>query len=413
MRKYIFFTYAVTKIGGSQIYIRNKVNYLKSIGWEVDVFSYQDGNIYIEQLVEFKKGINKELQFPIMYFANKKRKRIFEKLFSTDNIGNHDEVVIESNSPGLATWGEYLASVLKCRHIVYLISEDYQTNLSMYNFLSFKNRRKELAAAHIETLHNIFNRYSNNVENSVLVSLKANCTNVVEDVYHPLLENINSNYITIGSIGRLEKPFLKSVLLELKKYFELHNQNQYNLILIGGAPNLLKFQRIYSAIFENQDNVNLFITGYIYPIPYKLIKLVDVYISSAGSATLSNRYGRPTISIDSQSFAPIGILGESTLKSTFASPNNKAYNLIDLLDQILSNKNQYTNTGTAPSIGQIPEYSSHMEFVEGVLITPEYFKFENIKNNFIVFVKKIIINTFGITTFECLSHLKSKLFFKK
>ncbi len=407
MKKYILLTYAITNIGGSQIYTRNKAKYLKERGWDVDVYSYQDGNIYIDDLIEYKSGIIKELKYPVFYFTKGEIKRILKKKFSQLKNHSYSELIIETNSIGLATWGEYLAKYLNCKHIIYLLAEHYSSNQDTYNFLSFKNQRKELAAAHTETLQNLFSQYNHDLNNSELVSLRANCTNVVEDIYHPLINKINTEYITIGSIGRLEKPFLKSNLLELRKYFETNKEQKYNLILIGGSPKSSKCVNTYKKIFRDTNNVNLFITGYIYPIPLKLLQCVDVFISSAGSAYLSYKYGIPTISIDSQTYLPIGILGVSTFKSTFGTVENKKYNLFDLLDEILTNTNKYSGTGITKSTEKL-DYSSHLDFIKNSNQNKAYYPLNNIKLKASDMIKKYILTIFGVKTLKFISVLRLK-----
>ena len=69
--KYIIFTGTITRVGGAQIYVKNKVNYMKSLGWDVYVFSALDGPVIINGLSEFKNAIIPELNYYPNYFSNK------------------------------------------------------------------------------------------------------------------------------------------------------------------------------------------------------------------------------------------------------------------------------------------------------------------------------------------------------
>ena len=61
MKKYVFLTTSIRNVGGAQLYISRKLDYLKENGWDVDVFFYNDGKVVIPNLECFKDNCVNEL----------------------------------------------------------------------------------------------------------------------------------------------------------------------------------------------------------------------------------------------------------------------------------------------------------------------------------------------------------------
>ena len=61
MKKYVILTSSIIGIGGAQLYTRNKLNFLKERGWEVEVLSFSEGDIVFNELKEYEKSIVRAL----------------------------------------------------------------------------------------------------------------------------------------------------------------------------------------------------------------------------------------------------------------------------------------------------------------------------------------------------------------
>ena len=71
MNTYVFLTFSIIGVGGSQIYTRNKALFLKEHGWNVVIVSALEGVILIEDLKLYESCIIPELRFrPHIYSKN-------------------------------------------------------------------------------------------------------------------------------------------------------------------------------------------------------------------------------------------------------------------------------------------------------------------------------------------------------
>lgn len=404
MKNYIFLTYSISNIGGSQIYIRNKYIYLEREGWDVYIYSYQNGTILINELSKFKKNIINELEYPINYYSKKMQAKVVDRIINNINR-NCDITIIESNSIGLATWGEFIAKRIKCKNFVYLVSETFKLDSFTFKFLEFKHQRKELAGIQENSLLNMFGTYKR-IKRDESYHLKAYCTNVVEDVEAEMPDFLNKADFTIGSIGRLEKPFLFPILNEVKNFILDYPQLTFNILLIGGAPDDSLHEKKIMNLFLGVTNVRLHITGYLYPIPEILLKFTDVFISSAGSAMISYRYGIPTISIDAIYHKPIGILGYSTQNNIYQNKDvNQNYSLNELLDQILF-QNVIPKTNNY-SINQ-QDFIPHIDFLKNSAMELEYYSIELLGHPKSLF-KKFVLSYLGYDFYSSLKKINIRL----
>lgn len=403
-RKYVFLTYSISNIGGSQIYVRNKTNFLESKGWLVEVFSYQTGDLIIKELSKYRNNIIKELEYGAFHYTKKDRNKLIKTIIRKSNLSNH-ELIIESNSIGLSTWGELLAKELNCKHFIYLVSETFNINHQTFNYLEFKHERRELAGIHEKAINNLFKPYKL-LNSEECYNLRAYCSNVVEDIENLHISNIKNADFSIGSIGRLDKPYLIPILNQLKDFIEKHHFYRFNIILIGGTNDNLKYIQIKN-LFSNTNNVNIYITGFIYPIPTSLIKKSDVYISVAASALASRNLGIPTITVDSINYTPLGILGYNTDNNMFADDlNNNKYDLNLLLEKVLIKK-ECVKVDIVPKL-KMPEYYHHMNFLKDSNPSLIYYNIDLLLNR-TALIKKVMMKCFGISLYKKLANLKLRV----
>ena len=110
MSKYVLIGFA-TQMGGGQIYLSNKVRYLKNNGWQVYViYSSPAQEIILESLKEYHQGSIYNIHFYPSMFSKKMQDQVINEMINfIDYQSGQDQIVIESHSLKFSLWGEILA----------------------------------------------------------------------------------------------------------------------------------------------------------------------------------------------------------------------------------------------------------------------------------------------------------------
>lgn len=378
--KYIIITPSIINMGGAQMYVRNKVVYMQEKGWKVDLISAQQGKVYIPELRQFGCLIP-ELGFGYYLFSKRKREKIIERLINRALDDQYDEIVIESTCISECTWAEVLAERCNARHLAYLLQEDNTlTSETDQQFVKFKFDRRELACIADPSAYNMFALFSPiSMQQSIECRLPAYCNNVVEDIHSEWIDIIKAkkyDYL-IGCLSRLDKPFILPAVKDFIHFAESHPDNRMLLVMMGGAPEGSNSEKDLRKIISKVGNVELLVTGYLFPVSTQLLAMFDAFFSSAGSAWVCMRTGIPTVSYDCNDLKPIGILGRTTKHSLFRDDTELPLSLCSLFDEIVIKKN-FSREASAHELNK-PDFTSHDQFLQQMLKDKQYFSFGNPK----------------------------------
>lgn len=326
MNKYVIITMNITDIGGGPIYVNNKCKFLKNRGWAPYVFSSLKRRIMISNLEQYRDLIKPALMYPPYYYTKREINRNIDFILKAIAYNKEDNLIVETNGTYSGEWGELLAKRTNGRHILLNLQERHDYGEDSIKFLRFKLCRKELSGIVKESVSLMVKDSA--IPFRVDMVFQAFCNNVVddcEDKYSSMF--VKKSSLTFGSIGRLTKPYIIPVLEQVKAYCNNYPTESFNLLLIGGAPDT-RIDEIKKCVSE-QKNIQLVITGDMYPISRELLKSVDIFISASGSATVSFNEKRPTIKV-ARDGQPLGIMG-------YSYEEGNMYNVLDsetVLDEI-------------------------------------------------------------------------------
>lgn len=377
MKKYVFLTPSVINMGGAQMYIYNKASWLIERGWAVNVFSALDGKIVIDALRNLNT-IVPELNFYSYVFSHRRRNTILKKINSCIYDMKYDEVVIESTCIAQSTWGEILATEGNAKHIIYLLQEYNILPPNLRNFFIFKHERKELVGITQQSLKDMFSSfYCIKYEDSYC--LPAWCTNVLADIDSPIIQKINWTDFDfcIGCLSRLDKPFIPIAINDLYECVLKYPEKQIVIVMIGASPDGYSIEDQIRRKFQSINNVKVYITGFIFPIPTRLLECFDMFFTSAGSVKVCQRSGVPTISIDALDGKPIGIYGRTTDSDLYRKTNEPPIPFSKLFDDILQNRIYQKETNTFQDV--LPDFKDHINFIGASSHTNRYFNFNSLK----------------------------------
>ena len=416
MKKYVILT-GIVGIGGSIIYTRNKKIFLEREGWNVEVFSSEKGNVVFEELKCFEKNYVSELRFPPDLCNEKQRKNIIYMI--TDKILSgqmFDEIIIESHFIPGALWGEAIAELIHAKHLIYLLNEIFPfLSKEMFDFMDFKHKRRELAGISEKSLELLFKNHKI-PDPHERYFLKAICTNVVEDVENSIIDSIRRSDIVIGSIGRLEKGYVWSLAKNVAVFAQRNQDKIITLILVGGSRFKATDKKL-RRIISTGHNIELVVTGFMYPIPRKLFSLVDIFVSGAGSARVSAAEGVLTMTVDVNTGKPIGLLGYDTNNSIYGD-KEQTKSIAQMLQDVLIEKEMHKKKIPMKYEQTIPDfrqrYAEHMDFIERSEQEKEYYPVDKIK---LVdkrgSIKKLLFKTLGRTGYEKVVSMYARLKAKK
>lgn len=407
MKKYIILTPNITNIGGAQIYVANKKKFLEEAGWKVEIYSIVEGQIIIKDINIFKNNIIKELLYSPLLYSKTKRLHIVNRLLKKDNF---EELIIESNTIPLALWGEIVAKQTNGKHIIYLLNEYFEDfSNSIFKFLDFKHKRRELAGIHNRSLELLFKGYKKIAENE-RYSLRAVCGNSVGDVPNYILDNIQKKDINIGCISRLEKPFINTMIDEVVQFSEKISNMTIQLILVGGSPDESIEQKIIKKT-KKVKNLNVIMTGRLFPIPKVLFKLVDIFIGVAGAAGVSANEGVLTLTVDVSNHKPIGLLGYDTFDTLYTN-YDRDISISEALEKILIKEQIQRKEDIKINYKIVDfrkEYLNHLDFIYASDEKKYYYEINGIKLETKDFIKKYLMKVVGINLYEEIMRHRSKL----
>ena len=294
-------------INGAEQYIYNKMNYLKQKGYQVFIFSGRPEKILIDGFREYENLVNPALRFYPSCLSARECQKTVDWMVSVMDVQAADTCIIESSNVTSSLWGELIASKVQAQHLVVIMQENHNYNAALRNFLKFKLQRHELSGIFDNSVSAMLKEPD--LEFRPDMRVRAYCNNVVQDCkdhYSAQLDE-TADY-TFGSIGRLEKEYVPALMDVLCTYFTENPGKKFNLLLIGGCADKRRLNQIKEKIAQC-GNVNLVLTGNLYPIPRQLVKHVDLFVSAAGSSAVSYYEMVPTVKINQATAMPLGIIG--------------------------------------------------------------------------------------------------------
>lgn len=383
MRKYIILAYNITGMGGGQQYVYNKVKYLTANGFDTVVYSAIKGEMVIHDFCRFNTLIVPALKYPPACFRTAYQNEILEIL--AQGCEKTDDVWIESTGAYETQWAELLAEKVQGKHVCFALSEQQNKCYSKNElaFLYFKYQRRELYGIAQESLRLIF-RNVHEIPDSAECCFVANCINVVDKTMEyagPALPEVDYR---IGCIWRTNKEGFLKTIDNLIPFIKANPQNTFGVVVIGGGS--CSNEERAAKLLAAYPNVKTLFLGYTYPIPLDLLRRMDVFVSSAGSANVTAMHNLPTISVTTkisegrEEFCPLGILNYTTVQTVV--PVESELTLSDYLRMILFEHYCTTHVTLGKEwpddTGFIDEYKREISFFE-TKVEKKYFPVNSIR----------------------------------
>lgn len=338
MKKYVFLVKGIEDLTGSPRYVNNKCRYLKEQGWDVAVFwSYDISPAQLEHLIPFdkKEYIVHELLFFPCWFTKRQQNKIVERIIH--QIGQAEQIVIESNKLQLGAWGEMIAQRLNAKHINFVTTEKIKIhNKSTFDFCYVKLQRQEFFTINKAAVAHIFSKFVS-IDHPENYYWSASPGVEVEEYPFPAFDSLPYADYTITSFGR-RKRYFPYMLSEFRQFISLHSDKRFNVFFLGDLSDQneikesLALDNVYLAIYPEAVKV----------VPLQIFTKSDVIIATAGCANIASRIGK-VISMDVNNNVPLGLLRYTTFDSNTSSGlYENHFSLSEWLQVLLIDKKEFS-----------------------------------------------------------------------
>lgn len=375
-KRYVFVTNGITEVGGLELYLVNKIQWLEKEGWEVHVFSsrFCFRPYKISELRKYKKENLPFLLFPPYAYTKKNIAAIIKK-FKKRFDGLADETIVESHSGSTALWGELFAKELRARHHIAFLHEYFREECYSLSkvFFVYKLNRKEIFCeqnAKIELIQKILNEDPNKaIQNFVQY-------NPVLDIENHKLNKIRKKDYTICYIGRTDKPYFPSIVLGVSKFARKYKGCAIQFVVVGKRP-----KRAVIRCLTKLKNLRLVKLGETFPIPKKLYELVDCVCAGSGSARCSVMMGKPVIVPDPNTLLANGVLGYDTNESVASHDKTISVDFFNAFESTLIRKDYLLKEFSYPAPLSVDECCKrNMDIIHRVDFDYKYFRLEEMSD---------------------------------
>lgn len=403
---FVFFTYTIKRVGGAQLYIKAKADYLQQQGWTVMIVYNQDGESYIKELQKYKSLYIPKLFKPSYLYLEGARNRIVKKIVHFLNTPN-DEVVIESHSRILASWAEIVAKKKgNVRHIAFDLDECISIPKPMLPFYKFKYNRHELFGITDKSIELLFQGTGVDLFYGSSLLLAYGASDCIYDSPSAIpLASLNG-YV-IGVVGRLEKTYVYEYAQNLAEFAKTHAEEDFSFVFVGGAPEGNDIKSRIESLLKPCKNVNLFFTGYMFPIPRELVLKFNICLAGAGAAYALKREGVATIIVDPRDGLSGGVLGITVQQGVFSDDKKKP--VLWWMEEVYKHPEKYVLEREVINY----DFSSHIDILEDCEKTLSYdLSFLNYRLSLIDQTKRVLNSILPLSLREvmatCVRGLKHK-----
>ena len=293
------------EMGGGQIYTRNKALYLRSKGWNVSLYTARSGKLYLNEINDFKHDVIPELESIPFIIPAEKVNHIIDYILEN----NYDsDTIIESCKDVNAIWGELIAKKCSGKHVFFCLDEEFPKYHKWFTkFLRFKIKRHELVGIEKKSISMMKPEKSIDEIWKCQDHLDFLCNNYIDKEGKKISLKDTNFDIKFGCISRLNKSYIIPMVKQLSTFAKNHLDKRICLYIVGGSNKDDALKCKINNVATQANNLRIIFLGAMSPIPQKIIDIVDYFIGTAGSATMTAMAGKITIAVDTRDASPLGI----------------------------------------------------------------------------------------------------------
>lgn len=336
--KYLILTFNVCNMGGGQLYVLRRANYLRERGYDVSiVVTFDNGFFPLEK--EFRG-------FPIFYIpeigrcilelSEKKINEIIDGLRT--RIGVYKSLLIESHTLQTAEWGEFIAYKLRGKHLIYTLAEP-QVKRYIFNpgkrIFYDKLEKGQFYGCSSMSLYRIFGK---DIKKNRYVNIGYDENELTETCVPDISYLKGKDDFVITTVTRLDKLYVEPLINDTILLAKEHSEKEITLIIAGGSKTPGREEYLFTTYSSEKlklNNLHVIFTGYIKNLGKDIFRLTDVFVGM-GTASI-NAISQYCISINidpTNNLLPAsGIFGVDTNNFAY-SENGKHFSIIEKLEEV-------------------------------------------------------------------------------
>lgn len=364
MKKYIMFVNNTSGIGGAQLYILRKANFLLAGGYEVYIITGKVGPI---EFKEFKNLRLLEMKYIFLFTPNIFKKNKISKIM--DTIANfieynvEDEVYIESHQVELALWAELFAARINSTNIIYAIAP-FTIKRKIYNqfFIEKLNKNEFLGCTKSFIRTNFPNTKTNN--NYINIPFDKgeikilDCEKIADNIYD----------INILTISRIDKTYIKNSIIEIGKFARNNKTIKIKYDIYTNKTSGDKYKELFSIVKEYMSqNLVVNLNGPVNPLNNCIFENQDLFIGMGTSILNASSMKLPSLVVDYRNNKYYGFFGQDYFEfgtcDYFAEKELSYY-----IAYLIKNKNKKVDLGDKA-------YKLFMNEFENETVNEEFIKY--------------------------------------
>ena len=344
---YIFFTADIRKVGGMQMYVLGLAELLEKKGAHIAVIhgGRNTGAYEIPLLSKYSAFGNELLNVEPTAFNNKEIDKIVQYTiqYLGVEIGDYDDIYIESHADILALWAELFAERLGGKHVMLTLNEVYSREKTRYyeyrDFFWHLYKQKRLIGTGVYKLF-ANTEYTPNCDYECWAVEKE----PIDDIECQEVESIERSEWNIAYIGRGNKQYVPTILEEIRVYADKHKEVKITFTFVGDASGC---SDLIEKHIQRSENIRGIYLGNQVPIPKSLFKKIDVVIANSQTAYFCALEGVPVILVETTDNLSHGVLGYNGKRSCDVNDPNpekfKPEKLSDTLEDVFIKKEYKKN----------------------------------------------------------------------
>lgn len=408
---YLIITTSTAGIGGAELYVLRKAQFMSKKGYKVLIITAKSKPLMIRDFQNFPVLTEPSVSYPCYWFTRSYIKKAITRMteFVLDCGATSDGLFVESTYKGNSTWAELLSRKLNVRSLIYETNGLDTKEKTLANFLAFKAKRGELLGCSRFSNQKLFANFPEYYDErkNLYVNVPFDNSEIVDDTKGTVFSK-DPNTLRILTVSRIEKKYLIYLIGEVSKVAQVIPNKTIELTMVLSRRKGKEFSILEKQSMNLPENLKVSFLGPIVPLSKSLFLTHNVFVGMGTASLNAISMGMPTILADSKSNLSTGVLGVDVDYFGYAPAYEST--IAEQLQRFLDNPTLFMEASERGLSLFQEEYESSavmnkfMEHVERIMKQePEYYSFDKVSLSGREKLKKAVMSIAGVKGYDFLA----------